>query len=303
MRSPVGLVAQVYRGLGSVLAARQRRRGLWGAWWHGSTWLGAAASAGPFAPCRRARPHPPAPLGRKLWRPVVYDYTEHDDLGGLLLCGVGSGTRINHVMVNTTLGCCHEVLGGTVKLEHVVCNNPSSGVLYGSLSFQGSVTNLFGRHGSASTYLSTGIHLRSPATVENATLCGLPKDSPNVPWAALYLETPAVSLEEVVATGFDAGLGLASKFPEYDEISFRETILFGMHKQMFIDYDPMESDPENWFDEQLAAGNISTNSPGFDLLDCLDSNGPSEVVTRIARGAFKDESDWHQGPWVSWETE
>jgi len=33
MRSPCGLEPWVYRGLGSVPAARQRRRGQWGVWW------------------------------------------------------------------------------------------------------------------------------------------------------------------------------------------------------------------------------------------------------------------------------
>lgn len=89
---------------------------------------------------------------------------EGNEINGITLGGVGSGTTMNHIEVFATLDDGIEFFGGTVNLTDVIISYQQDDGLDIDQNFSGTITNFLVQHGGTST--DEGLEIDGP---ENAT--------------------------------------------------------------------------------------------------------------------------------------
>ena len=115
---------------------------------------------------------------------------EGNEINGLTLGGVGSGTVVDHVEVYTTLDDGVELFGGTVNLSNVVVYNQGDDGIDIDQGYSGSLDNFLVVHGISSVATDEGLeidgpegktHLGGEFTLSNGTVKSLgesPQPSP-----------------------------------------------------------------------------------------------------------------------------
>lgn len=240
-----------------------------------------------------------------------YELVENVEVNGLTMGGVGSGTQIDHVMVNNNIDDCFEWFGGTVSATHLICNNGEDDQFDGDLGWNGSVEYFFGRVQNASSSDPHGFEIdgnrnnfaATPLTnpqFSKGTLCG-PGVIPGTATRGAVLRRGARgSLDEVVLMGFQNAMSLrddAHGTPEEPAWTLSNMLVFA-----YTDFnDASGSAAAN---DELAFFNAGTNNMAaetgpFTLADCQADDGPTAAVTGSNRGAFVD-GNWMTGLWVDW---
>src|SRR6185436_3602697 len=67
------------------------------------------------------------------------------EVNGLTMGSVGSGTSISYVEVNHGLDDCFEWFGGTVNVDHIVCNTDGDDMFDMDRGYRGTLDTAFGR--------------------------------------------------------------------------------------------------------------------------------------------------------------
>lgn len=249
---------------------------------------------------------------------------------GLVLGGVGNGTKIDFVQVRKSADNCFGIAGGRFDAKHLVCQYPSDEMFEVSTGYQGRLQFLYGQKvplaaagGGHNGFLVDGNAL---ATVYNATFCG--DDKPNLSWGLVVRNGGRLDLNGGIFTGWYAGFDAVGNLGTPMEV--RRSIFFGnATNPAYPENDPdagagsPNANDDNGFDEVAflndgARANKLTD-PG--LGSCYDPKNPQPApgasLTNGAPtppndgffdtgatyiGAFKDQNDaWMKGAWVRFD--
>ncbi len=155
---------------------------------------------------------------------IEYSGTElspGNEINGLTLGSVGSGTKLHHVMVNTTLDDCFEWFGGNFDASHLVANNCGDDMFDVDQGFQGKLSNLFGRVGVALSSDPNGFEMdsdlaeRTPitsVTAKHVTLCGKGEAADAISFGMVLRENLLGDFDNILVTGFDAAVDARDAF-------------------------------------------------------------------------------------------
>jgi len=252
-----------------------------------------------------------------------FTLTSNNEINGLTLGSIGSGTTINHVMVSNTLDDGFEWFGGTATSTHLVVNNAGDDMFDADLGFRGTLTNLFGRHLFSSSENPNGFEWDSneknptnePFTnvkVENVTLCTGDQQADTI--GMMLRRGITGDIKETVVVGFDIGYSLrnanwvagsAAPVAISNSTVFGSTVqaqtrdgAYGYVAGSVDTHAPALTAATAWF------SGVTTNStatPGFTAQDCLAEGGPAAAVTGSGKGAFKASATWLNEAWVNWQ--
>jgi len=244
-------------------------------------------------------------------RYVRLEYTGIDlgngnEINGLSLAGVGSGTTISHVMVKETLDDCFEFFGGTVSADHLVCVDGGDDMFDADDGYVGTLSYVFGQHGAQSSSDPSGLEWDGTddkagewdtvVTLQNATLC-----SNEASLAAMVLRRGITGqIDELVAVGFPIGVDLRDAV---SGISITNSVIVADALAQDEPAGTADVDDDGGVDDAAwfldGTGN-SEDDPGFSADDCMAAN-PDAAVFESDLGAFEGDADWARGLWTGWE--
>jgi len=249
-----------------------------------------------------------------------FELTAGNEINGLTMGSVGSGTTINHIMVNTSLDDCFEWFGGTVDADHLVCNGGGDDMFDADDGYIGKLEYLFGRQRATSSMDPNGFEWDSNAmntdppvsnvTATHATLCGTGEMGTAVTRGMVLRENITGAIDDLVVTGFDIGADTRNPFgtPEEPRVTITKSLIYGGElaetevgtDSTAADYnDDADFDEVAWF--EAGDGNSSDPDPvPFTTADCQDDDGPAAKVLDSDKGAFTGEPDWLDGAWIDW---
>lgn len=242
------------------------------------------------------------------------EIAQDNEINGLTMGSVGSGTVIENVEVNTTLDDCFEWFGGTVNAKNLIANNCGDDMFDADTGYTGTIENAFGRQIQPRSSDPNGFEWDSlqpdpdvvpttNVTANNVTLCGVGREGKAI--GMVLRENVRGAIDNAVVVGFDVGVDTRDAFgtAEAPRVTLANSFISG---NTLNPHDPAETDDDAGFDEAawVAAGeNNSLESPGFTKDDCTAAGGPAAAVTGSGNGAFADGADWLNGAWVSWTIE
>ena len=259
-----------------------------------------------------------------------------NEINGLTLAGVGSGTTIDYVQVRQTLDDCYEFFGGTVNAKHLVCYRNGDDGFDFDQGYVGSLQFLFLQQEPSAADDANGFESDNdkdeptvaPVTnpkVSNVTLCGQNGDQAKQQYGFLFRRGFNATITNAIAMGFEAGVDFRDVPPTTVEIS--NSIMFGntVENVAYVEDKPEsdtgapDEDDDGAFDEiawfEEGAGNTTTD-PG--ISGCFEEtpnplpaamieggtpvgSGADSAATYV--GAFKDSSDnWLDG-WTAWSAD
>jgi hypothetical protein len=223
---------------------------------------------------------------------VRIEYAGAAPAAALSLGSVGYGSTIDHVMVKDAQEDCFAVLGGTVDIDNLVCNDAGDEMLQVGDGYYGTIDRVFARALTTETDAREGANLigtngSNPDTdvkLRHVTLCSV-----NDGTGIRLSESVQGGAYDAVVMGFYRGLDRAT----LGSFVVKNTTLFGNYE------DTNGSAVATWFNDQDPLNN--TEDPGFTIESCLASGGPESDVLNSDKGAFLDDPDWMSGAWVNWD--
>jgi hypothetical protein len=141
----------------------------------------------------------------------------NNEINGLTLGGVGSGTSIHHVQVRHTLDDCFEFFGGTVNAHHLVCTSPQDDAFDWDWGFSGKLQHLVLQQGTFDDEMNgfegdndaqgTDLTPFSSPTISNVTLCGRDMTpGAKKKFGMLLRRNTGASIRNALVWGFDNGI-------------------------------------------------------------------------------------------------
>jgi hypothetical protein len=167
------------------------------------------------------------------------------EINGLSFAGVGSGTKIDHIMVRDQMDDCFEWFGGTVNADHLICQNSGDDMFDTDLGYRGNLQFLFGRNlkeGSSTDpngfewdgdqdFLAAPAAEATKPNVSNVTMCGLNKTGLAASYGAIIRRniSTGTSILNTIFTGFDYGVDFRNHVGTNAApfISLTNSLLFG----------------------------------------------------------------------------
>ncbi|WP_433926734.1 T9SS C-terminal target domain-containing protein [Sorangium cellulosum] len=267
--------------------------------------------------------------------------SQDNEVNGLTLAGVGSGTTIDHVMVHHTLDDCFEFFGGTVNAKHLLCAQNGDDGFDWDLGYVGKLQFLAlqqdptvadetnGFEGDNDAEGSENAPVSEP-TIYNVTLCGKDKDVDKQQYGMLLRRGTKAHIFNTIVTGFEAGLDLRNEGTEVElassiisgnvnaeaNIAYEETDVNESTESTLDDDDDGGADEVAWFE-----GEETNSVEDPELADCFAATPdfrPAATLTENAAtppddgffdadatyiGAFKADDTWATGAWVSFDAE
>lgn len=263
--------------------------------------------------------------------------SQDNEVNGLTFAGVGSGTKVDHVMVHHTLDDCFEFFGGTVNAKHLICARNGDDGIDWDLGYRGKLqfvvvqqdpsvaddTNGFEGDNDGDGSLNEP---RSEPTIYNATLCGKNKDVDKQQYGMLLRKGTRAHIFNTIVTGFEAGVDIRDA---ETEVEIASSIFFG-NIEANIAYDEadteaateskLDDDDDGGLDEVAwFEGEASNSVLDPRIADCFGATPdfrPAATLTENAAtppddgffdtearyiGAFKAGDTWATGAWVSFD--
>lgn len=163
--------------------------------------------------------------------------SEGNEINGLTFGGVGSGTTIHHVQVNTTLDDCFEWFGGAVRADHLVCNNAGDDMFDGDEGWTGTLDTALGIAVEPLSEDPNGFEMDSDKggkepttniTATNVTLCGSGKEVGGVTYGMVLRELLEGTFSNIVISGFNAGVDTRDDFGSASDphVTISNSIMF-----------------------------------------------------------------------------
>ena len=255
-----------------------------------------------------------------------------NEINGLTLGGVGSGTTLDYVQVRHTLDDCFEFFGGTVNGSHLVCYRNGDDGFDFDQGYVGNLQFLFLQQDPYVADSANGFEADNDAeapdsvpvsdpTIWNVTLCGQHADVASQQFGFLFRRGFNATIGNAIVTGFEGGVDFRDK--PYTNVDATYTVFFDNAPENVAYLEDgsnadTEADDDSGFDERawFAAGEGNSEAdPG--LGDCF-SDAPNALPAAMIPGgtppsngffdtsatyvgAFADASDtWMTGAWVSW---
>lgn len=255
----------------------------------------------------------------------------NNEINGLTLAGVGSGTEIDYVMVHETLDDCFEFFGGTVNAKHLVCANNGDDGFDWDFGYKGKLQFLAlqqdpnvpddcnGFEGDNDANSSANTPLSEP-TIYNATLCGKNMDLAKQQYGMLLRRSTKGHLFNIVATGFEAGVDIRDPLTS---VELKSSIFFNnlaaniAYAEVAGGTDVLSDDDSgfdeiNWF---TTAGNTTQDPQITSCFGMVPDFRPKMTITANAAtppddgffdksasyiGAFSADSNWATGNWIDY---
>lgn len=257
------------------------------------------------------------------------------EINGLSMAGVGSATKIHHVMVKDQRDDCFEWFGGTVSADHLICQNSGDDMFDTDEGYRGKLQFLFGRNLVEGTSgdprglewdgnkpkADAAEGTRSMPMGSNITLCGLNEAGSSVSFGAALRSNlvAGTSISNAIVTGWDFGVDttFANGTAAEPLADWNNSLFFG---QVSADGgNAAENDNDGAFDEtawlSLAAHSNTLGGDAPEGFDCyadvptppttpLEGATPGAGFDKKATfvGAFGEEN-WATGSWVDWSFE
>ncbi|WP_437949770.1 hypothetical protein WME98_02345 [Sorangium sp. So ce296] len=263
--------------------------------------------------------------------------SQDNEVNGLTLAGVGSKTKIDHVMVHHTLDDCFEFFGGTVNAKHLICAQNGDDGIDWDLGYVGKLqfivvqqdpsvaddTNGFEGDNDADSSLNAPV---SEPTIYNATLCGKNKDVDKQQYGMLLRRSTKAHIFNTIVTGFEAGVDIRDAHTDVElassiffgnvtaNIAYEETDVNATTASKLDDDDDAGFDEIAWFEGEASN---SVEDPG--IAGCFaakpDFRPKATLVKNAATppndgffdaeakyiGASKVDDTWATGAWVSFD--
>lgn len=255
-----------------------------------------------------------------------------NEINGLTMAGVGSGTTIDHVMVRHTLDDCFEWFGGTVNASHLVCYRNGDDAFDFDQGYRGNLQFLFAQMDPTVSDTANGFEAdndeedfaKAPVTnptIYNVTLVGQNADIPKEQFGLLMRRGFNATIGNAIIVGFEGGLDIRDA-PD-TAVTMTNSTLFN-NAPANVAYEEDGSNEEEqadddggldeiaWFAE--GTGNDEVDPGLVDPYAAVPDARPTATIPGGApaggffdtsatyRGAFKDASDdWMTGAWVSFE--
>ncbi len=259
----------------------------------------------------------------------------NNEINGLTMGGVGSGTIIDYVQVRMTTDDCFEFFGGTVNAKHLICQYNGDDGFDWDFGYRGKLQFLVlqqdpavvdetnGFEGDNDTTGSLNAPVSDP-TIYNATLCGKGREVEKQQYGLLLRKSTRGTIRNLIVSGFEAGIDIRDANTQVDVAS---SVFFGnLVKNLAYEENgsdnEVQKDDDAGFDENawlaMPERKIITSDP---LINCIDAQAlhmaPSAALIDGAEappadgffdpaaqfmGAFRDTADsWATGRWVVWQ--
>ena len=258
-----------------------------------------------------------------------FELSPDNEINGLTLGSVGSGTTIDHIMVTNTLDDGYEWFGGTVNADHLISNNAGDDMFDMDQGFQGHLQFLFGRqvvplssnpNGFECDSSIDGATPVSRPTVSNVTLCGLGSVATSGEIiGAVFRERLEGNYSNLIITGFERGVDTRDDFGTVADphVEVTGSIFFDNFVNNIAPDETGDADNDNGFDEVAwitdSSRHNSEDDPGFSCgpsgtpepypSSRIDGVTPGSGLDASAdyTGAFEDANDdWMTGAWIDW---
>jgi hypothetical protein len=241
-----------------------------------------------------------------------FELSPGNEVNGLTMGSVGSGTTIENIFVAQSADDCFEWFGGTVGGKNLIAQNCDDDGLDTDYGWSGTIENALVRYTVAPTESSNGLEtgydqavaitptFNLTGTYKNVTTCGFGAVVARTGFGVLSRAYTEAKIDEFVSTGYDYGWN--QEFPKMGAgVTLSNTVFFGMFGNAMSQVaSPTDDNTKDaMFDEAavFAAGmNNSTTALGFTVADCNKAGGPAANVKSSARGAFKSGATW--ADWV-----
>lgn len=207
------------------------------------------------------------------------EITPMNEINGLTLGSVGSGTTIHHIAVNTTLDDCFEWFGGSVNVDHLVCYNAGDDMFDADQGFRGTLDTLLGIDVAPLSSDPNGFEMDSDLagatpvtdiTASNVTLCGTGQEEAALTYGMLLREKVEGTFSNIVISGFDAAVDTRDDFGSAasPHVTIENSLMFEglVHSVAYDETETEDSaspsyDDDEGFDERAwfadGEGNIS----------------------------------------------
>ncbi|MBK8442688.1 MAG: hypothetical protein IPL35_04375 [Sphingobacteriales bacterium] len=205
---------------------------------------------------------------------------EGNEINGLTLGGVGSGTTIDHIEVIGNLDDGIECFGGTVSLQHILVLGQGDDALDIDQNYSGTITNVLVYQGSDS---DTALELDGPEgsthkngkfTISNSTFVGADGDNAKDKRGVLKSGTQGTLLNCLFTGSFDEALYIRASFNTADCSSKADA-----YSNLFTD-------------NQLTVQNCQFNAVGINLADLVtaytETSGCGSAVTAALQTQLDD---------------
>ncbi|MGK4003628.1 hypothetical protein WMF31_13440 [Sorangium sp. So ce1036] len=263
--------------------------------------------------------------------------SQDNEVNGLTFAGVGSGTKVDHVMVHHTLDDCFEFFGGTVNAKHLICAQNGDDGIDWDLGYKGKLQFVVVQQDPTVADDTNGFEgdndddgsLNEPTsepTIYNATLCGKNKDVDKQQYGMLLRKSTKAHIFNTIVTGFEAGVDIRNAETEVEiassiffgnveaNIAYEETDADEATESKLDDDDDGGLDEIAWFE-----GEASNSAVDPKIADCFAATPdfrPAATLTENAAtppddgffdtgasyiGAFKADDTWATGAWVSFD--
>jgi hypothetical protein len=268
---------------------------------------------------------------------IVTDPTPKE-INGLSFGGVGSATKIDHIMVRDQFDDCFEWFGGTVDASYLVCQNSGDDMFDTDEGFKGHLQYLFGRNLVEGTsndpngfewdgnqpLLTAPVASLGVPQASNATICGF-KESSKISYGALLRRSlgEGTLIQNAIVTGFNFGVDAR------DNAGTDAAPLWSWTNSLFFEQvtadgsDPADDDTkdgafneETWLTAAAAANDVGADVPeGFDCYAAEPTSPTTEVEGATPGDGFDDAGNyigagdvmgdvgWDAGTWIDWTFE
>jgi hypothetical protein len=249
-----------------------------------------------------------------------FKFGSNNELNGLTMGAVGSGTVIENVMINQPLDDGFEWFGGTVNAKNLVVNDtapaPGGGddIYDCDFGFTGKISNFFARKSRPGSNDPNGFEWDNSAkgddfspktnpTFEKGTLCGTDLNAAVTggSYGAVFRRRAQGTVNQVVWIGWKFAFDVrdTNLTPNPTAVNVTNSIVAPGTEINNATATP-EFDEVMWFNE--AGKNNSQADPGFTAMDCFAAPGSTEFkkVMDSGKGAFQDDKTWMEGAWLDW---
>jgi hypothetical protein len=221
-----------------------------------------------------------------------------EEVDGLTLGGVGSGTRIDHVQVRMTSDDCFQFNGGTAEATYLACQSPSEDGIDWEKGYRGKLQFVVVQNGvvreSGGTVGLSGAHddreafsepLSEPV-IANVTLCNRPLSTATEQIGIQLSDGTGARISKAIVTGYYVGVDVESQVDLRQDptlvprMVLRESLFFGNTVQNVAD------EPVGAQDNDLGFSELAwwRGEAEFSGENQLNVEGPDPQIGRCANG-------------------